>query len=52
MYLMKMVLLLKKHSAEEIVYDFYKIRTKFHIARKKNQEDTLYKQLKILESKN
>ena len=43
--------IVKKHSAEEIVYDFYKIRTKFHIARKKNQEDILYKQLKILESK-
>ena len=43
--------IVKKHSAEEILYDFYKIRTKFHILRKKHIEDTLYKQLKILESK-
>ena len=41
----------KMHSAEEILYEFYKIRNKYNILRKKNLEGTLFKELCVLESK-
>ena len=41
----------KMYSAEEILYTFYKIRNKYHALRKQNLENTLFKELCIIESK-
>ena len=41
----------KMYSAEEILFTFYKIRNKYHALRKQNLENTLFKELCIIESK-
>ena len=41
----------KMYSAEEILYTFYKIRIKYYALRKQHLENTLFKELCIIETK-